>query len=139
MLDQITWDQFLAVMAIALVAWYGTVLLAFYGREVKRWIMRKANRVSGNGDSEAAPVEVHAGELEQVAADLRGILERAGKEAGRQQLLSQLSARLASYAGLRQPAFRVALINLIIREAERLCDIRYSHEEVRRALKEPSP
>lgn len=138
MLDQITWNQFLAVMAVALVAWYGTVLLACYGGELRSWIMRKADRVRSNGDS-GAPVEGHAGELEHVAADLRGILEKAGKEAGRQQLLSQLSARLANYAGLRQPAFRVALINLIIREAERLCDTRYSQQEIARALEELSP
>jgi hypothetical protein len=47
----------------------------------------------------------------------------------------QLKERLASFAGLRQPACRVALTNYIVRYAKTFCGVVFSEQE----LEELSP
>ena len=130
MLDQITWGQFIVTMIVTVAAYYGFVAVAYYGKEVKQWVRARAtpDRKAAAEDSEQGQ-RVDMEGLEQVVADLRGILE-AGKGAGRQILLEQLSARLANYAGLRHPAFRVAITNFIVKHATELCSVTYTTAEL---------
>lgn len=76
-------------------------------------------------------------ELEAVVADLkRSVLEQAGKETSKNQLLVQLKQRLANYTGLRQPAFRTALNHFIMQNAKEICGVDFTEKELDAAWRE---
>lgn len=69
-------------------------------------------------------------ELEEVVEDLRTtILGNAGA-IEKPALLLLLAGRLENYAGLRRPAFRVAVNHYIIRQAEESCGISFTEKEL---------
>lgn len=69
--------------------------------------------------------------LEQVLQDIRyGVLEKAGKNADKSELLTALKERLASYDGLRQPAFRIAISRYLEKYAKEICGVGFSVEEL---------
>lgn len=69
--------------------------------------------------------------LEQVLQGIRdGVLEKAGKNADKSELLSALKERLASYDGLRQPAFRIAISRYLEKYAKEICGVGFSVEEL---------
>ena len=131
MLSNVSWGQFLTGTIIILAIYWGIIVLFFYTNEIKEFLNRriKKNPVQDEDKSAESGNDSALG-LEAVVADLRGIMERAGKEAGRQQLLGQLGQRLASYNGLREPAFRVAINNYIIRLALEICGEQFNHQEL---------
>lgn len=132
MLNSVTWGQFLTGTIIILAIYWAVIGLLFYRTEIKAILDRGLSKPSAAPEQEqsAASGSNTALGLEAVASELRGIMEKAGKEAGRQQLLGQLGQRLASYAGLRQPAFRVAINNYIIEHAKEINDVAFTQKEL---------
>lgn len=141
MLEKITWTEFFTVLAVAAVIYYAIIGYLFYRDEFKR-LLRGAKKEkhteeenddgretekSGQQKDPGSAIE----ELEQVVNDIRsGILEKAGSGAGKSDLLSSISERLASYEGLRKPAFRVAITNFIMQQAEKINGVSFSEEEL---------
>lgn len=92
------------------------------------------------GDSNEAetltPMQGLYDDLEEVVEDLRaGILENAGNTS-KPILLALLAGRLENYAGLRRPAFRVAVNHYIIRQCQESCGITFTETELNQAWEE---
>ena len=152
MFEEITWKEYLAFMAIAMITYYTVIGFLFHRNGININLKRVRKRDAEETGASAAPdeeedhdeaAEEYAyrneedkrenlfDELEEIVTDIRhSILEKAGKEADKDMLLMQLKSRVANYDGLRQPAYRVALNNFIIHHAESICGIVYSNEEL---------
>lgn len=121
----ITWGEYFIGLSVVLAVYYILLAAFCYRREIanliKGGITHQENSTNKNNDIE---------DLEQVVREVNGILEKAGKEAGKSELLEQLKDRLASFAGLRHPAYRVAITNYIIRYAKTFCGVAFSEEEL---------
>ncbi len=127
MLSRISWSEF-AVGALALVAGYYAVIGFLYRSEVKMFIQRK---LSKNRPSNGLMAEETGDELEMVVNDLRyAVLERAGLNAAKEELLQDLRNRLKDYQGLHKPAFRYAINNYIIQHAKEINGAAFSAEEL---------
>lgn len=135
MLEQITWNNYFTAVAIILVIYYLLIALLYYRGEISE----KINRYMKSGT--VAPEEIEDesstgssafNELEAIVAGIKGILEEAGKEAGKEELLERLGNILASYEGLGSPAFRGAINNYIIGHAEKICAVSFDEEELNR-------
>lgn len=127
----ITWGQYWMNAGGILMVYYAAVGLLCYRSELERLI--RGSAAVGTNEVEQSGT-VSAGEsidgLEPVVADLKGILVKAGNGVGKQQLLRALKQRLASYAGLQHPAFRVAINNYIIRQGKDFCGVDFSEAEL---------
>lgn len=137
MLNNVSWGQYFASVILILILYYLVVALLFYRDEIQSLLQPKISP-TGSGQQQKSnadtkdklrePDEAFDG-LEVVISDLRGILE-AGKEASKERLLGQLSGRLASYAGLRHPAFRAAINNYIVTHAKEISGAAFSEQEL---------
>ena len=130
MLEGITWKTYLLVIVISIVVYYIIIGSLYYRQQIKKLIKGR-----GAPGYEAEPEQSGSfssfDQLEEIVEDIRhSILEKAGKEAGKADLMRQISQRLASYDGLRQPAFRIAITNFIIQNAESICGVTFSEEEL---------
>lgn len=135
MLSNITWGAYFTFVAIALLLYYTTIVMIFYRGEMGS-ILRSTKLLppgQGNGDAPASRPEYEG--LEPVVADLKSILEKAGKGAEKGAVLPLLLSRLASYGGLKHPAFRIAIINYLVRNAAAICDISFSEQELESSLR----
>jgi hypothetical protein len=112
MFTGISWGDYFIGAAITLGCYYFIVIICCYRKEISG--LFTGNRNSASQSSKIKP-EDSVEELEQMVSGINGILVAAGKEAGKSELLTGLKERLASFAGLRQPAYRVALTNYIIK------------------------
>ncbi len=108
--------------------------MIYYPAEIRRFIQSPGSKPAPAGQTsqqdnppESNP-EFEA--LEIFINDINSILQHAGKEAGKPVLLPQLKQALASYPGLRVPAYRNAVFNHIIRIGEELCGVRISEQEL---------
>lgn len=135
------WTEYLTIMGILVLAWYGVMIPFFYREEIKdllsgkrfkkgKVIVRKREEAVMEDDNSLA-------ELEGLVEDIRhSILVKAGKEVGKEALLTRLKERLTNYGGLHKPAYRVALNNFIINQAKELCGVAFKEEELEEAWKE---
>lgn len=136
MLSEITWNNYLTAVGLTAAAYYIIVGAIYYKKEINDFLKVKihkgksgvskeeANGREGNGDKSSFE------ELEQLVGTLRGILQEAGKEAEKPELLIKINARLANYGGLRHPAFRNAIKNFIIINAKTYCDTEFTDDEL---------
>lgn len=133
MLQEITWSQYLVSTGGLLILYFLGVAAYYFRHECRQLLARKetAPLVEPKQESEGSADFTSYEELKQVASQLRhGMLEEAGNNAGKQQLLLRMKAVLANCGGLRQPASRRALNDYIIRQAETICGISFSVEEL---------
>lgn len=140
MLDGITWETYLTAIAVLAAAYYAVVGVLYYRNEITGLLKGKYKDKNGAAEDERDSPEANDAKggfdgLEKMVASIRVILEQAGKEASKEKLLEQLNATLASYDGLRQPAFRNAIRNFIIIHAESICGVNFSEEELEVAWK----
>lgn len=123
MLEAITWKQFIIGVASATFLWYVAVILIYYRKELIAFIRRSPGNEDASYD-----------ELEDLVLEIRhSILEEAGKDATKQELVELLKARMVSYSGLRVPVLRDALNNRIIKDAEEICGVSFSEQELEQA------
>lgn len=127
MFSSISWSDYFIGAAITFGCHYFIVIICCYRKEISDLLT--GNRNNSSKSSKIGP-EDSVEELEQVVGEVNGILVAAGKEADKSELLEQLKERLASFAGLRRPAYRVALNNYIIRYAKTFCGVAFSEEEL---------
>ncbi|WP_214072601.1 hypothetical protein [Mucilaginibacter sp. dw_454] len=129
MLQGISWSAYLEAAIIVTAIYYACVAAVFYRTEFKALLQPKAKAATyavTDGSDKTAAFE----NLESLVHEIDSILEQAGNQATKDQLLPQLKAKLASYGGLRQPAYRAAVFNHIIKQAEEISGIRISEEEL---------
>lgn len=136
MWENITWGTYFSIVATSVLIYYFFIGLICYRQEIYRFIKTGQSRLQQQQASAPPAAQTEYNGLEPVVADLKGILEKAGKGAEKYALLPLLTQRLSSYGGLKHPAFRIALINYIIRNAEGICDITFTEKELEDALKD---
>lgn len=132
MLEQFTWMDFIMMILISVTIYYTFIVAVYYRNNVMRFFKGRGKAELAYGYDEDV-VDTFSGfdELEETVEDIRHkILEKAGKEASKTELLEQIRERLANYDGLRRPAYRIALTNFIIQNAESICGITFSEEEL---------
>ncbi|MEJ5144664.1 hypothetical protein [Sphingobacterium sp. MYb388] len=136
MLEEITWEQYLTAVGIATAAYYTVIGLNYYRKELGERF-RKPGTAADNIIPEAKATQTKeqdgAGfeELEELVNGIRsGILEQAGEQATKEQLIEQISARVASFSGLHKPAYRYALTNFIIQHSMVICGVVFSEAEL---------
>lgn len=133
MLQAISWSTYLEGAAVLSAVYYSGIAIVFYWEEIKAFIISKNQppteqvRKAADGSTDET---IAFDKLESIVHEIDSILEQAGTQATKDQLLPQLKAKLASYGGLRQPAYRVAVFNHIIKQAEGISGVRISAEEL---------
>jgi hypothetical protein len=139
----ISWSHYLTAVLIVAMGYYIFIGLKFYRKEISdllsgRWRQSKPIKAKeiqkGNEGFSGSYNQVMEGsfdELEEVVEDLRrATLEMAGTQTDKDELLDSIKARLAHYAGLRKPAFRVAINHYIIRQAKETCAVTFTEQEL---------
>ncbi|WP_242917456.1 hypothetical protein [Pontibacter liquoris] len=133
MLNGISWHLYLAGAGALLGGYYLAAGLWLYRQELQALLLRKqraAGATSPEERGDEAPRYLSYEELEHVASQIRrGILE-AGKEASKQDLLRRIKASLATSGGLRLPASRGAINHYIVQQAQEICGVVFSEEEL---------
>lgn len=134
MLNNISWGTYLTGVITILAIYEAAIVLLFYRTEVIALLQRRSLRAKSSKPVENTPptsqdVEIQDG-IDSVVADLRGIIGKAGSALSKPELLGQFSIRLKNYAGLRHPVFLAAINNDIIKQANDLCGISFSIEEL---------
>ncbi|OJV52271.1 MAG: hypothetical protein BGO31_05415 [Bacteroidetes bacterium 43-16] len=132
---QISWNNYWTAVAIILVIYYLAIAVLYYRSEIAAKIKKQMQAGSEDltekeDEQMAAPTSFN--ELETIVANIKGTLEEAGTEAGKEELLDRLGKILASYDGLDTPAFRVAINNYIIGHAQKICGTGFTEEELNR-------
>ncbi len=137
MLEAISWKHYIIAVLCFTFIWYVAVILLFYRKQLRDFIYRSGKGKAGSQNTAEDLSENYDDsfeELEDMVNKIRhSILLKAGKKASKDELLEQLSALLASYSGLRRPAYRIALNNYIIQNAESLCGVLFSEQELEEA------
>lgn len=134
MLNNISWGTYLTGVITILAIYEAALVLLFYRTEFIALLQRRSLRGKSSKPVENTPptsqhVEIQDG-IDSVVADLRGIIAKAGSALSKPELLKQFSIRLKNYAGLQHPVFRAAINNDIIKQANDLCGISFSIEEL---------
>ncbi len=133
MLSNVSWEEYLAAVGTLLLLYYLVIGIRYYRKEIKNLLKGKI-KTGDNTRSEKSAEEISFEELEAVVFDLRyAVLDKAGKNTSKPELLRQLAGRLEHYAGLRKPAYRAAINNAIIQHAKDSCGIVFTEEELNEA------
>lgn len=138
MLSQFTWGQYWGALIIAVAIYYFFVATLFYRNEIAGLFRLKLHH-HRSGDENARHEHVQKDQktgfdgLEPVVADIKAILLKAGGGADKEQLVGELKGRVADYDGIRLPAFRNAINQYIIRNAELICGVGISEDELEAA------
>lgn len=136
----ISWSNYVTGALIVTAGYYLFIGYRFYREDIAAIFSGKAKlrfpqkTKSETGHQETSedklPMRGSFDELEEVVEDLRTtILGNAGA-IEKPALLLLLAGRLENYAGLRRPAFRVAVNHYIIRQAEETCGITFTETEL---------
>ncbi len=126
MFNNISWKEYIGTMALVLAVYYLFIGIRYYRKNIRTSFSVRFRR---RQHSNVAATDTD--ELDSIVFDIRyAILEKAGMNASKQELLRQLCERLENYSGLRKPAFRVALNNAIIQQAKDNCNVDFSTAEL---------
>jgi hypothetical protein len=122
MLSHITWGQYWSVLIILVAIYYFFIAIIFYRKEISGLLRAKIShhRSGENGQTEEHRENGHSigfDGLESVVTDIKAVMLKAGTDAEKEPLLAQLKLRITAYDGIRQPAFRNAINQYIVRNA----------------------
>ena len=139
MLSNVTWSEYLGVVVTILIFYYLFIAFKYYREDLKALWSGKLSwgnyfKSKQRGATEDQTNSTLFEELEDVVNDLKyAVLDKAGSQVSKPDLLDQLQQRLANYHGLGKPAYRVAINNFIIKHAQETCGVVYSEEELNSA------
>ncbi len=135
MLQNISWGQYLSILILLVLIYYVWYFIKYYqDRIIKRLSKDKSdddievyNPFTEEKPSEDLEIEL----LENMVNEIREfILDKAGKQADKNELAQQLESYVANFNGLHKPAFRYALTNYIIQQAEIKCGVVFEEREL---------
>lgn len=141
-LESISWQHYLIGVVTVITGYYLFIGIRYYRKDLSGLLQGKsrfgeedeADFLEYEDDEEQKPEQENnelLHELELLVNDIRaGILEKAGKEATKEQLLEQLQEKVAGFGGLHRPAYRYALNNYIIQHFQKQCGVAFSEEEL---------
>ena len=124
MFSNVSWKEYIGAMTLLLAVYYLFIGFRYYRKNILVLLSGRFRRQQHSHDADTD-------ELDSIVFDIRyAILEKAGMNASKQELLRQLCERLENYSGLRKPALRVALNNAIIQQAKDNCGVDFSVAEL---------
>lgn len=134
MLSNVSWEQFLTGVSLLLLVYYAVIGYRYFRKDIHIFLSGKLHKRSEGVINDPESSVSHPDsfeELEAIVADLRyAVIERAGKQISKENLLEQLNLRLTGYQGLQKPAFRLAINNAIIVHAKDICGVVLSEYEL---------
>lgn len=138
MLQNISWGQYLSVLLILVLIYYVGYFMKYYQEKlIAKLQHNRPEPEEPFEDSSLQDVDQHSteeqeiDELEAMVNEIREfILDKAGKQADKATLAQELEAYVANFNGLHKPAFRYALTNYIIQQAELKCGVVFEEEEL---------
>ncbi|MGJ1435655.1 hypothetical protein [Sphingobacterium siyangense] len=136
MLQHITWTQYFIAILSLLIIYYVVYFIRFHRNQYSRFLDKL--ETDSTNEQEEEPIEKEQKKAEELLNQLEvlvnrirtGILEKAGIEATKDQILTGLAEKVASFGGLSQPAYQHALNNYIIEHAIRICGVEITEEEL---------
>lgn len=135
MLEQITWSTYWTAVIILLLLYYLMIGVLYFRGDLPI-LIRKLNRKRMSGGSKAgedsAPASPGIETLQEKVQQINSIFKDAGGQADKQALLGEIGRVLTGFEGLERPAFKAALSNHIIREAEEQCGVDLTESELER-------
>lgn len=142
MLQHITWTQYISVLVIMLIIYYLIYFIRFH-RKGYTHLLDKLEQGEVT-DLEEEEIEKEKNEAEELLNQLEllvnrirsGVLEKAGTEATKDQILEGISKEVASFGGLSQPAYQHALNNYIIEHSMKICGVEISEDDLQRTWNE---
>lgn len=136
MLEAISWNHYFSTLAIALTAYYLTILSWYFPQKLRRLISGQSLHLKPNDqqiiepgsleEKQMAPFE----ELELAVEELQGILESARTLTNKPRLFQQLTQCLSNHPGLREPAYRVAIQHFLLENIPKTCRLTVSQSEI---------
>lgn len=146
MLHNITWGQYVSLILILLVLYYGWYIYKYYGGKAKRFLNdpsideplnpfeRKSNIIRNDEkdlESKQNNAEELLNQLELLVNRIRtNVLELYGTDATKREILDGVAEVVKDFGGLNQEAYKVALHNYIIEHAIRICGVEISEEDL---------
>lgn len=138
MLQNISWGQYLSVLLILVLIYYVGYFMKYYQEKlITKLQQNRPESEESFSDPDTQDMDQHSAEeqeideLEAIVNEIREfILDKAGKEADKDELAQQLESYVANFNGLHKPAFRYALTNYIIQQAELKCGVVFEEEEL---------
>lgn len=130
MLESISWTKFLEAAAVASACYYVGLAVACYRKQILVFINdpksfridKKNNAAGGNGQQKATPMAI--------IHDISSVMEQAGYQADKAQLLDSIKTTLSKYKNADLPAYRVPIQDFIISKAEEVCGVRITVQEL---------
>jgi hypothetical protein len=137
MLSNVSWSEFVIAVVALLIIYYLVIGIGYLRGDAAALLSKLQKK---NDPAEGRP-EIRSdtftggseglAELEDIVADLKySVLEKAGRNPNKEELLTGIVKRLRHYSGLGKPAYRVALNNYIIWHTNDLCGITLTDEEL---------
>lgn len=138
MITHITWGQYWTAVITLSAIYYFFIALLFYRNEISGLLRAKINHHRSDEDGVSADRKEKGQQagiegLEPVVADIKSIMTAAGNDAPKEPLLEAIKARVADYQGMGHPAFRQAINQYIIRNAEHICGVGFEEEDLEAA------
>ncbi|WP_293906151.1 hypothetical protein [Sphingobacterium sp. UBA5670] len=135
MLQNISWGQYLSILILLVLIYYVWYFIKYY----QDGIIKRLSKDKSDDDIEVYnpfPEEKPSEDLEielleNMVNEIREfILDKAGKQVDKNELAQQLESYVANFNGLHKPAFRYALTNYIIQQAEIKCGVVFEEREL---------
>ncbi|TYR37417.1 hypothetical protein FXV77_05280 [Sphingobacterium phlebotomi] len=123
---------------MAVPIYYVVVILLYYRGDLKGILNKRAKATHEPLETEESDEENGIQDLEEMINKIKGSLEALGMPASKEDILEKLRQILVNYDGLRKPGFRVALTNFIIKQANVLCGVRFSEDDLEKEWKDLS-
>lgn len=131
MLDGISFGNYLVVVTIALLCYYLLIILMFYRDELNAFLNHKSLLSSEVVEDEKwRDSSDQMAELSETVHQINSILNEAGTQPDKAELLDRLKELLSDFAGLNIPAWKVLVYQHIINESSLRCGITINEEEL---------
>ncbi len=128
MFNSISWNQFIAVLAIALVIYYFMVMLLYYRKDARFVFQQKEKQIFPEASGDVGGLNA-GNEVKEIIGEL--LQQAKGNQWIKEELLMALYSRLQNYPELASPALRVALSNHILKQAEAICGLCLNDDELK--------
>lgn len=142
MLHNITWGQYISLILMLLVIYYGWYFYKYHSSKAKRFLsnpeideplnpFEEKKAIATDIDKEQDQAEELLNQLELLVNRIRsGVLEKYGLEATKEQILDGVFEAVKDFGGLNQEVYKIALHNYIIEHAIRICGVEISEEDL---------
>lgn len=133
MLNGISFSTFLITVVAVLVCYYAVIIMIYYRKELHSFLNHRSLVSSESIEQqELLTGDEQMAELTDTVIRINTILDEAGKESEKPELLNKLKEELSRFSGLDMPAWKALLYHHVINETSLRCGVTISEEELDR-------